>query len=358
VAHDVRGQAHAIEIGDGIRRSFATPFRVRDAEVTVSASVGVTVQAPAADGASAETMFRDADTAMYQAKSAGGDAVALFDSSVRVRIAERVKLERELRYALERQQFEVHYQPVVRANDGRVCGMEALLRWTHPWLGVVRPDRFIPIAEDSGLIVDVGAWVLDQACGEAARLRSLFPTSEQLYVAVNLSARQLRDDRLVDQVAQVLADHDLPPHALCLELTESLLMENVERTAALLTSLRACGVRISIDDFGTGYSSLAYLKQLPVDEVKIDRSFVTDLAAGGADTSLISAVVAIASSFGMSTVAEGVEEPDQAERLIELGCQKAQGYLFSRAVPALELPSVITRLGLSDTAILGMARSA
>jgi diguanylate cyclase (GGDEF)-like protein len=347
VARDVRGPAHAIEVADRIRRSFSVPFRVRDAEIAVSASVGVAVQPPAAEGASAESMFRDADTAMYEAKGTGGDAVAPFVSSVRVRIAERVKLERELRHALDRQELDVHFQPVVSAQDGHVCGMEALLRWTHPWLGTVRPDRFIPVAEDSGLIVDVGAWVLDQACAQIAQMRALFSASDHLYVAVNLSARQLRDGQLVRQVAQVLEKHNLPPQALCLELTESLLMENVERTAVMLSSLRSHGVRISIDDFGTGYSSLSYLKQLPVDEVKIDQSFVSDLGVGSPDTSVVSAVVAIAGSFGMTTVAEGVEEEHQAERLLELGCMKAQGYLFSRPVPSLELPMAISRLGLS-----------
>jgi diguanylate cyclase (GGDEF)-like protein len=358
IVPDVDSAAAALSVAEQIRACFATPFRVRDAEITVSASVGVTVQPPSADGASAETMFRDADTAMYQAKDTGGDAVEPFDSSVRVRIAERVKLERELRHALKRQELDVHFQPVVRAADGHVCGLEALLRWTHPWLGVVRPDRFIPVAEDSGLIVDVGAWVLDQACAEIAQLRTLFAASDHLYVAVNLSARQLRDDHLADQVTATLEAHGLPPHALCLELTESLLMENVERTSTLLASLRACGVRISIDDFGTGYSSLAYLKQLPVDEVKIDQSFVTDLALGGADTSLVSAVVAIAGSFGMSTVAEGVEDERQAERLIQLGCKKAQGFLFSRPLPSLELPMAISRLGLSSANGTSLTRPA
>jgi diguanylate cyclase (GGDEF)-like protein len=358
VVHDVRSMTHALDVAEGIRRCFATPLRVRDAEITVSASIGVAVQPPSVDGATAESMFRDADTAMYQAKASGGDAVEAFDSSVRVRIAERVKLERELRHALERQELDVWFQPVVRATDGHVCGMEALLRWTHPWLGSVRPDRFIPVAEDSGLIVDVGAWVLDQACAEVAQLRRYFPDAQDLYVAVNLSARQLRDDRLVHQVAQVLDHHGLPPRALCLELTESLLMENVERTADLLASLRTCGVRISIDDFGTGYSSLAYLKRLPVDEVKIDQSFVTDLAAGGADTSLVSAVVAIAGSFGMTTVAEGVEDEHQAELLIQLGCKKAQGFLFSRPVPSLDLPAAIARLGLIESSDLDVSQPA
>lgn len=349
VVHDVRGLRHALDHAERIRRSFAAPFRVRDTEISVSASVGVTMQPPAADGASAETMFRDADTAMYQAKASGGDAVEPFDSSVRARINERVRLERELRHALDRDELDVWFQPVVRATDGQVCGLEALLRWSHPWLGSVRPDRFIPIAEDSGLIVEVGAWVLHRACAEVAQLRRLLTDAGELYVAVNLSARQLRDDGLIDQVGEALDQYHLPPHALCLELTESLLMENVDRTAELLGSLRTRGVRISIDDFGTGYSSLAYLKRLPVDEVKIDQSFVTDLAAGGADTSLVSAVVAIAGSFGLSTVAEGVEDEHQAERLIELGCTKAQGFLFSRPVPSLKLLPAINRLGLSES---------
>jgi diguanylate cyclase (GGDEF)-like protein len=366
VAPDVAGPAPAIDLAESIRHALAVPFRVHEIEITVTVSIGVVVQPPSAEGADAEDMFRAADTAMYQAKERGGDAVAPFDSAVRVRNAERVRLEHELREAIDRQELEVHYQPVVCTSSGRVCGLEALLRWTHPWLGTVRPDRFIPVAEDSGLIVDVGAWVLDQACAELARLRALFPAADDLYVAVNLSARQLRDDRLVAQVQRVLSRYGLPPAALCLELTESLLMESFDRTVGLLRSLRACGVRISIDDFGTGYSSLAYLKRLPVDEVKIDQSFVSDLAAPsagagsperdegapvdlaaeGAD-SLVSAVVAIAGSFGLSTVAEGVEDESQVARLVELGCAKAQGYLFSRPVSSAELPGAISRLGLS-----------
>ncbi|MGZ4728060.1 MAG: putative bifunctional diguanylate cyclase/phosphodiesterase, partial [Acidimicrobiales bacterium] len=238
----------------------------------------------------------------------------------------------------------------------RVTGVEALVRWNHPTLGSVPPDVFIPVAEDTGLIIEIGAWVIDQACAQLAALRATVRGGADLSMAVNISARQLRGDSLLDTVARALMHHSLPASSLCLELTESLLMENVGMTSKLLSALRSAGVRISVDDFGTGYSSLAYLKRLPVDEVKIDRSFVSDLDDDGANTSLVAAVVAIAASLGLSTVAEGVEKPEQAARLHELGCNEAQGYWFSRPVPADEIAAVMEGLGLASERRLRIVR--
>jgi len=349
VVSDASDEADVLQAAERVRLGFGTPFRAGDHEIPITPSIGVALQAPALRGASAETLFRDADTAMYQAKSAGGDKVELFDAGVRERMTERVALEQELRQALARDELSVHYQPVVQVHDGRVLGMEALLRWTHPERGNIRPDQFIPIAEDTGLIVEIGAWVIDQACAQIAELRRTTDGGEKLYVSVNLSARQLRDSSLLGHVAVALFRNDLPATALCLELTESMLMEDVDRVASLLEALRELGVSLSIDDFGTGYSSLAYLKRLPIDEVKIDRSFIIDIASNGADTSLVAAVVAIAASLGISTVAEGIEEQDQADLLHELGCLKAQGFMFSRPVPAADLPETLRRLGLAGT---------
>ena len=356
VIQGVRDAAHAIEMAERVRLGFAVPFRLRDAEIPTATSIGVALQLGTGTPLGAEAMLGDADSAMYQVKDIGGDAVVLFDASMRDRAERRLELERELGHALDRGQLSLCYQPVIQLHDSRVTGLEALLRWDHPTLGLVPPDIFIPVAEDTGLITEIGAWVIDQACAELASLRATVKGGADLSMAVNISARQLRGDSLLDTVARALMHHSLPASSLCLELTESLLMENVGMTSKLLSALRSAGVRISVDDFGTGYSSLAYLKRLPVDEVKIDRSFVSDLDDDGANTSLVAAVVAIAASLGISTVAEGVEKPEQAARLQELGCNEAQGYWFSRPMVPSEIVAVMEGLGLASERRLRIVR--
>ncbi len=365
----------ALEVAERTRLGFATPFRVMESAIPISASVGVAfspaqlpvdsaskqLTAPWAgshhdlhrshpsSGRRGEDLLRDADTAMYRAKDAGGDTVELFDVSMRERVARRLQLEHELRHAIDDGQLEVHLQPIVALPSARVTGFEALLRWRHPTIGPIAPDLFIPIAEDTGLIMEIGDWVIDESCRHLAEIHATYPQAEGLWIAVNLSGRQLRDPALVDRIARALLRHRLPPAALLLELTESVVMEDMRGVSHLLGSLRDCGIRVAIDDFGTGYSSLAYLKQLPVDEVKIDREFVTDLAdADSTNASLVAAVVAIARSLGLSTVAEGVESAEQAARLHELGCDEAQGYYFARPMPVAQVGDVITRLGCAS----------
>jgi EAL domain-containing protein (putative c-di-GMP-specific phosphodiesterase class I) len=234
----------------------------------------------------------------------------------------------------------------VRLPAGRVEGVEALLRWSHPRRGQVPPAAFIPVAEDTGLIVPIGAWVLNEACRQLAEWRQKMPGMEDLHISVNLSARQLRDESLVDTVKRTLATYRLPASSLHLELTESHLMENPANAADLLAKLRDVGVRLSIDDFGTGYSSLSYLQRFAVDAVKIDRSFVMRLEdEDTSDESLVAAIVAMAGALQVTTVAEGVETEAQAQRLFALGCHVAQGYLYSRPVPAEQLPVVFEQLG-------------
>ncbi len=366
----------ALEVAERTRLGFATPFRVMESAIPISASVGVAF-APArvadehtapqqltsswpgahhelhrhhpSSGRRGEDLLRDADTAMYRAKDAGGDTVELFDVSMRERVARRLQLEHELRHALEDGQLDVHLQPIVSLPGARITGFEALLRWRHPTIGPIAPDLFIPIAEDTGLIMEIGDWVIDESCRHLASIHASHPNAEDLWVAVNLSGRQLRDPALVDRVARALLRHRLPPSALLLELTESVIMNDMRNVSHLLGSLRDCGIRVAIDDFGTGYSSLAYLKQLPVDEVKIDREFVSDLGnEDSANASLIAAVVAIARSLGLSTVAEGVESAEQAARLHELGCDEAQGYFFARPMPVDQVGAVIARLGCAS----------
>ncbi|MGZ4708269.1 MAG: EAL domain-containing protein [Acidimicrobiales bacterium] len=355
VVSGARDSAHALEIAERARVAFMAPFSVRGLDIQISVSVGVTLYERYA-GVDAEVMLRNADTAMYQAKALGGNAVAAFDASMRERVARRLLLENEMHQALERGEFHLCYQPIVRLGLDRVAGLEALLRWSHPTLGEIGPDVFVPIAEDTGLIVELGDWVIDQACAALARLHTEIGDGHELTMSVNLSARQLRDDRVIDHIGRTLARHHLSPSSLCVELTESSVMENMNLISEMLATLRSCGVRVAIDDFGTGYSSLAYLKQLPIDEVKIDRSFVHGLDEDGPNSSLVGAVVTIARSLGITTVAEGVETTHQVERALELGCQEAQGYLFSRPVAEDVLPAVLERLGLATDPHLRVVR--
>lgn len=247
----------------------------------------------------------------------------------------------QLREGLRDRQFVLHYQPKVRLANDRVAGFEALVRWRHPSLGLVPPDQFIPLAEETGLIVDLGAWVLEEACRQAQDWRAWLPGRPPLTISVNVSAGQFQP-ALVDLVAGVVAGSGMAPSCLCLEVTESIVMADVESTIAILRQLKSLGVLVSIDDFGTGYSSLAYLRRFPIDELKIDRSFVDGLGREAEDTAIVAAVVAMAHAMELSVVAEGVETPEQLERLRILGCEEAQGYYFSRPVPAGDVEGLLT----------------
>lgn len=357
VIEGLRSLESALEFGERVRLSFRSPFLIRGAEIASSVSVGIAYTNGRDGWADAETLMRNADTAMYQAKDAGRDAVTVFDDSMRNRAAQRLELEADLRHALERDELHLHYQPVVRLDDGTIEGFEALLRWSHPTRGQIPPVVFIPVAEDTGLITAIGAWVTEEACRQLARWRKILPNGRSLRMSVNLSARQFRDPDLVGMVRRALDASALPGNALCLELTESLLMANGARAADELTALRSLGVQLSIDDFGTGYSSLAYLRRFQVDEVKIDRSFVDGLDHDDSpDETLVAAIIAMAKALNIATVAEGVETLAQAERLVRQGCPTAQGYYFSRPVPADQMPEVAERLGVARAHHLGLVR--
>ena len=345
VLGEVVGVSQALELANRLRSCLRAPFVVNEMEFYVSASIGLAFASGDDPEADAEILVRDADTAMYQAKDAGRDAVAVFDESMRTKVSERVELEHDLRRAVELGQLHLVYQPIVRIPHGPIEGVEALVRWAHPTLGVIPPLKFIPLAEESGLIMGIGEWVLEEAVRQLASWRHQAPGLEDLYVAVNLSAAQLHDEKLVRRVRTALESHGLEGSALCLELTESVVMEEPMAAAVVLTDLRQLGVRLAIDDFGTEYSSLAYLKRFPVTSLKIDKSFVDSLNdEDSSDATLIAAVVAMAHALGISTIAEGVETPSQAQRLVELGCDAVQGYLFSRPVRAEQLPYVVNTL--------------
>jgi diguanylate cyclase (GGDEF)-like protein len=307
---------------------FTLPFPLSVGDVVVSASIGV---AKASGSTEAIELIRDADTAMYQAKEAGRNAYALFDTSVRDQLRDRIVLEQALRGALERGELYASYQPIIDLATGELDGFETLMRWEHPELGAVPPLRFIPIAEETGLIVEAGAWLLRESAGRLAQWRAdRGPGAHPLHMSVNVSVRQLRDRKLAALVRDVLASTGLPASALWLEITESGVMEDIDTALSTLNELHDLGVTLAIDDFGTGYSSLSYLNRLPVGIVKLDRSFVSDVGRQGANEPIVRAVLAMTSALDLRVVAEGVETEAQRDWLREQGCDLAQGWLFGR----------------------------
>jgi predicted signal transduction protein with EAL and GGDEF domain len=347
VVESLPSMAQAFEIAERTRLSFQVPFCVRGIEVIASASIGVSAANGTDPALDAEALIRDADTAMYRAKEAGRDAVSVFDSSMRDSARQRVALERDLRHAMESQELHLLYQPLVQLPMGTIEGFEALLRWSHPTRGEIPPAVFVPVAEDTGLIVSIGTWVIEEACRQLARWRDAIPNCDDLYVAVNLSVRQLRDPELVPCVQNALDVVKLSDGSLCLELTESLLMDNPAAATERLEQLRTVGIGLAIDDFGTGYSSLSSLRRIPVDRVKIDRSFIEGLDRDTSDESLVAAIVAMANALHVTTIAEGVETYAQGHHLHELGCNVAQGNFYSRPVPSAKVPEVVDRLGVA-----------
>jgi predicted signal transduction protein with EAL and GGDEF domain len=316
----------------------ARPYTIANSTVHSSASIGIVASEHAADDA--DTVLRDADTAMYEAKRAGRGRWVLFDAAMHERIARQVGLENDLRAGLERGELFVVYQPVVDLTTGLTCGVEALARWNHPVRGLVPPVEFIPVAEESGLIGAVGDFVLEAACAQFVQWQSLFDGHTRPVLAVNLSRAQLRLPGLVDGVRATLQRTGLAAHCLQLEVTESLAAQD-EQVQATLRQLKATGVKLALDDFGTGYSSLACLHLLPVDTVKIDRSFVRDAEGSEYHRVLIEATIRVAQTLGMAVVAEGIETPGQALLLHALRCDKGQGYLYGKPMAAAELAATL-----------------
>ncbi|MCY1531369.1 putative signaling protein [compost metagenome] len=311
----------------------AKPFRLEGQDLFISASLGIALFP--ADAESVEQVLRNADSALFKAKSSGRDVYAFYSQELTEQARQRVQLVSALRRAQAQDQLRVHYQPIHRLADGQLIGFEALVRWEHPERGLVPPGEFLPVAEESGLIGNLDAWVLEQACRQMRRW--LEEDRGLAFVAVNLSCRLFRRAELYDEVARVLAATGLAPEYLELEITESAVMEDPDTAEALLGRLRELGVRLAIDDFGTGYSSLQRLKRLPVHKLKIDQSFIRGLPADQNDIAIARAVTALGRSLGLSVLAEGIETEPQAGFLRELGCDYGQGYLFSRPLPAVDV---------------------
>jgi diguanylate cyclase (GGDEF)-like protein/PAS domain S-box-containing protein len=333
---DLEGLHAAQQIASRFLEELHTAFAISGHEVFVGASVGIALAGPEDD---ADDVLRNADLAMYRAKALGRNRCELFEQDMHAAALERMEIENDLRHAVVRGELRLHYQPIVELATGRIAGVEALVRWQHPTRGLVPPMDFINVAEESGLIVPVGRWVLSEACRQVARWRR--ETGQPLRLSVNLSARQLQAPRLAEHVAKTLRSTGVAPADLVLEITESMLVDDAERTIAKLHLLREIGVRLAIDDFGTGYSSLNYLRRLPVDVLKIDRSFVKGIGTESELTALTGAIVGIGRDLGLDVVAEGIEETVQLEALRGMGCELGQGFLYARPLPPAELAELM-----------------
>jgi diguanylate cyclase (GGDEF)-like protein len=325
--------ADAVQVAERIAERMRPPVLLRGYETVPTVSTGIVIRAPS--HLRPDDLLRDADVAMYEAKAAGKACYALFDAAMTIRAMERLTLERDLRHALQRREFRLHYQPIVRLDSGQICEVEALIRWEHPERGLLPPSAFIPFAEQNGMIVEIGKWVLEEACRQAACWEAKDTSaSTPLTVSVNVSARQFQQPDFVNVVETYLQQSGLAPDRLKLEITESVAVQDKDMVIARLKWLKDLGVKLAIDDFGTGCSSLSYLKRFPVDTLKIDRSFIVGLGLSPEDTAIVSAVIAFAKALTLTVTAEGVETTAQLEHLRLLGAEQGQGYLFSRPVPA------------------------
>jgi diguanylate cyclase (GGDEF)-like protein len=330
---EVADGADAVLVAERLLDELQRPVEVSGHEVTVGASVGI-----ATGCVSADDLLRNADFAMYQAKAGGRGRYALFEPEMHATALGRLKLEADLRRAVERDELFLHYQPIVSVATGGIVAVEALVRWRHPESGVVPPGDFITLAEEQGLIVPIGSWVLREACRQGAAWHRRSP---HLRVGVNVSGCQLAETSLAAEIEAALADTGMNPERLVLELTETVLMRDVDETAARLDEIKRLGPEIAVDDFGTGYSSLQYLLRFPIDSLKVARTFVDGLDGGGDRATLARAIIDLAASLDMRTVGEGVERPEQLACLSALGCDLAQGFLLGRPMPADELTALL-----------------
>ncbi|MEA3019848.1 MAG: hypothetical protein QOI47_1372 [Actinomycetota bacterium] len=335
------GEAEARAVADRIHESMVDPLHTTRGDMVVTVSTGIALTT--SSQASADSLVRDADAAMYHAKAHGQSRAEVFEPSMRRSAVGRLSTELDMRQSLVDGDFLVHYQPIVDLTHGRIVGAEALVRWQHPRRGLVGPDEFIPVAEETGLIVPLGAWVLRQACQQAKLFQDRDERWASMTMSVNLSGGQIVQPGVVELVVAAIEESGIDPHHLQLEITESVLMDDTAAAARVLGRLKDAGVRLSIDDFGTGYSSLSLLKCFPIDILKIDRSFVDGLGADPWDAAIVSVVVTLAEAMGLDVIAEGIETNDQRATLLELGCERGQGFHFARPVPASDVEALLDR---------------
>ena len=340
LAEDIGSERGATRIAERIAEALSRPFVLRDREHFVSASVGIAI---GSGNEAPEALIRDADSALYRAKERGRGGYEIFDEVMRSRMIEHMQVENDLRRALQREELELHYQPVIKLSDGSVVALEALLRWNHPERGLVRPVGFIPVAEESRLIVPIGRWVIEQACRQAAAWQELHPDSAPVSVTVNLSARQIADPDLLSHIEGSVRANRIDPSSLWLELTETTLLDDTSFVERTLESLKGLGVRLVLDDFGVGFSSLGSLKRLPLSMIKLDRTFLENLSEGSHDAAIVRAVNEMADTIGIGVVAEGIETHEQVRMASALGCGFAQGFHFSEPVPVGQVERLLER---------------
>jgi diguanylate cyclase (GGDEF)-like protein/PAS domain S-box-containing protein len=333
----VNDSAQAADAAARILHALELPYEIDGKQVFPRASIGICLIDRESNVPEAAELLRNADVAMYMAKRDSKGSYRVFEPAMHERVVERLELRAELQQAIELDQLELYYQPVVRLAGHQILGVEALLRWQHPMRGTIPPDQFIPLAEETGLIISMGRWVLNEACREGFELHKRFTRKEPLAISVNLSVRQLQSDSIVSDVRAALETSGLPPKSLVLEITESVMMSDTDFAVQRLSDLKALGVRLAMDDFGTGYSSLSYLSRFPVDILKMDRSFV----AAGENVALQSAIIALGASLDLDVVAEGIELEEQERSLHDLGCEIGQGFLFARPMPSSDLATFL-----------------
>jgi diguanylate cyclase (GGDEF)-like protein/PAS domain S-box-containing protein len=338
---DIKHVSDALRVAERIQEHLARSFDLSGHEVFTSVSIGIAMTAT--DYETPQAILRDADTAMYRAKGLGGARCELFDSEMRDRAVARLQLETDLRRAVERNEFELHYQPIVSLQTDRIEGFEALVRWRHPDRGLVMPGAFIAVAEETGIVVPIGWWVLREACRQMSAWHADAGESQPLTISVNLSGRQFTQPDLIENTDAILRETGLAAECLKLEITESTIMERTDSVVTTLRDLKALGVQLAMDDFGTGYSSLSYVHRFPIDTLKIDRSFVNRLDADNEAAEVVRAIVGLAHNLGLDVIAEGVESPEQLAQLQLFGCEYGQGYLLSPPVPYDEARSLIGR---------------
>ncbi|SEL96401.1 PAS domain S-box-containing protein/diguanylate cyclase (GGDEF) domain-containing protein [Syntrophus gentianae] len=335
---DIKNEENAKAIAERIQKAFMEPFRVSEAELVSTPSIGIALGS--SEYLHAEDLLRDADITMYQAKALGRGRCEVFSPAMRLRAVALVRLEADLRAALERDEFHIHYQPIVSLKDSRIVGMEALLRWQHPHQGLIAPSDFIPLAEDTGLILPMGEWVLRTACGH---LKTWLDNGvPPLRLAVNISPVQLKDPGFTDMVTTVIKESGIKPDNLELEITETVLMEQTSSIVEVLLKLKAFGIHISLDDFGTGYSSLNYLQNLPIDTLKIDRSFIRKLFFNQEQPKIIETILTLGNNLGMEVIAEGIETTEQLKKLQAMKCRQGQGFFFSRPMDESAAASLLS----------------
>lgn len=337
IIKDVQDADEVLNFAELIKHKISAPFVVGGRKIFTSVSIGIAIGN--SSYTEAEEILRDADIAMYHAKDTGKDYV-IFDKIMHTRAVTRMQLETDLRTAIERHELRVYYQPIIDLGTMRLAGFEALMRWQHPQRGLVPPSEFIPVCEDTGLIIPVTLWILREACEQRVKWSKEYPGMKMM-MSVNLSGKHFIQNDLVAQISDILAETEINPADLKLELTESAVMENAERVITMLRELKKLGVQLSIDDFGTGYSSLSYLHRFPIDTLKVDRSFVSEMETGSENGEIVRTIIALAKTLRMNVVAEGIESIHQIHQLQILGCEYGQGFLFSRPVPLAEVEKLL-----------------